>query len=94
MIKDKSIEAGIVMDEFEIRKGLVYLKNTGRLVGLLEEIKEKDVMNLNNNQIEYREANHILQFFLISNCGQISLPIGFVPTTVIKVLILYFLILI
>ena len=56
-------EFGIVIDEFEIRKGLVYIKGTGRLIGLLREWKEKDVFQIKEEDIEFQEANHVLQFF-------------------------------
>jgi hypothetical protein len=81
MQKDnKKIKVGIAFDEFEVRHGLVYLKKTGRIIGLLEQVKEKDIDNIREESIPSNEITHVLQFFLISTNSEISLPIGYVGT--------------
>lgn len=79
-------------DEIEIRHGLVYLVSTGRLIGTLEEILEKDITNskFNRKYFEKNQAKQILQIFFTSDNSTISVPLGFIPTQVRKQSLLSF----
>lgn len=51
-------------------------------MGLLEAHKEKDIEKLSEETAKKTLGTHVMQFYLTSNCGTISVPLGFVPTKV------------
>jgi hypothetical protein len=70
-------EGGLVFDEIEIRKGLVYLTSTGRIIGLVDgNITEKQVDQFSSIQLEKKLATKILQVFFVSSNGKICCPPG------------------
>eukprot|EP00733_Pompholyxophrys_punicea_P000341 Pompholyxophrys_punicea_v1_NODE_87_length_3649_cov_61.360879.p1 type:complete len:131 gc:universal NODE_87_length_3649_cov_61.360879:575-183(-) len=73
----------------EIRKGFVYRKwnHCRRLVGRVAgPIYEKDIDNhdWNANKMYPSLATHIMQIFIVTSDGTVSIPLGFVPTTAIS----------
>ncbi len=72
---------GLVSDEMEIRKGLVYRKSDGRIIGLVRgEFPECQVNELSKESIPEKLVTHVMQVFLVSTDSNITIPLGYYPT--------------
>ena len=75
----------IAWDEIEIRYGLVWNPSTKELIGRVDgPIPEKEAKSRNWAKMNDGLATHVIQYFLISADGAVSLPIGFHPMAAIN----------
>eukprot|EP00733_Pompholyxophrys_punicea_P000753 Pompholyxophrys_punicea_v1_NODE_265_length_2478_cov_92.556748.p1 type:complete len:635 gc:universal NODE_265_length_2478_cov_92.556748:567-2471(+) len=87
--KDKNgeITAGWIGDEIEIRKGIVYNRFSGSLIGKVSgpvaENKAKD-LDWDVNQVRPQLASHVMQIFVANTNGTAFIPLGFLPTISMK----------
>jgi hypothetical protein len=78
-------DGGLVFDEMEIRCGLVYLKSSGRLIGLTDgELLEKNIDSYEPSEYEQtiapKLAKKVLEIFYVSTDARVSLPLAHYPT--------------
>ena len=73
-------EGGIVTDEIDIRSGVIFLKSSGQLLGLEHLLSVYDVNHSTKDTMEGGLAKKVLQFFFVDNTGNISIPMGYLPT--------------
>ena len=75
----------IAWDEIEIRYGLIWNPSTKELIGRVDgPITEKDAKSAEWTKMNEGLATHVIQFFLVSVDGAVSLPIGFHPMCAIN----------
>ena len=73
-------EGGIVTDEIDIRSEVIFLKSSGQLLGLEHLLSVYDVNHSTKDTMEGGLAKKVLQFFFVDNTGNISIPMGYLPT--------------
>jgi hypothetical protein len=79
--EDLPFTGGLVYDEIEIRKGLIYLKRSNIIVGLAKGPLDIRTLHSSNTDFSKAIAKKVCQCFFVSNCGRICMPIHFFPTT-------------
>ena len=83
-------DGGLAFDEIEIRAGLVYLKSSGRLIGLTDgEIQAKniDVNDTHHNskkELPLTLPKKVVQIIYVSTDGRISFPLAHYATTTLS----------
>jgi hypothetical protein len=77
----KSTKLVVAYDEFEIRRGLIFNKSVGKVIGFSN--KQLDRNNFYNEYIENEKqieendiASKVIQFFITSFDGEITFPVG------------------
>lgn len=68
----------LVLDEMQIRPGIVYRKTVGKLIGWTTLVPEKGISS--KSLINLMLVKRILQFFYISLSAKSCLPLTYIPT--------------
>jgi hypothetical protein len=72
---------GLSADEIEIRHGTTYVEEQHMVVGCADgPIAEKDVSNVNQEDIPNKLATKIMFMYLVSSDGKAAVPLVFYPT--------------
>lgn len=78
----KEKKAFLVFDETDLVEGVVYIPEQHALVGFLDGlVAEKDVTEESRKEIEKKElATKVLQFYLVEENGEVTVPLTHYPT--------------
>lgn len=84
-ILDKKLLGGIISDEIEIMKGLIYTSSKKAVYGLEKGPITVDnvdhYLSLDNEMVQEELASKVLMTFFVSLDGTMSVPLGCFPTT-------------